>query len=411
MMKARDSLGRIGSHYLCARTLKCRTGDWPCSLQRQLSLELVQDCRSHPTQLKALTQLKTLTFDFTLDFRHVVSPDKMELMKVRGSRPRGSVDVQFVTRLSRYRWRRQTGRKPDRRGAAEGLAWPVRCRHVSRQKKGGKAAPSLPVADIVRRTPLLFFSLANRVVAPPPLPPVSVVTPRTELGMRRVRMRSGCIERWGSAFVKLKLDGLWIPLRGPLFQQARPTYSRKRMKGLSAHFPKWELVAEECPVRLSSSAFSCVTRRDSVTPSSVSDEPLDEVKASASTLRRRQRIAYQHVSEFERDRMIGLQEMGLSYRDISTRTHAAKTNQWIEVIRTQRQPGTGPRNVTTARDDRHLVRMAVTDLTASSTVLARHWSSATCLGRRFDAVSCGLDWWHICHCVGFHCPATTNASN
>ena len=44
---------------------------------------------------------------------------------------------------------------------------------------------------------------------------------------------------------------------------------------------------------------------------------------------------------------------------------------------TQRRAGTGPRNVTTARDDRHLVRITVTDRTASSTVLSRRWSTAT----------------------------------
>ena len=36
-----------------------------------------------------------------------------------------------------------------------------------------------------------------------------------------------------------------------------------------------------------------------------------------------------------------------------------------------------PRNVTTARDDRHLVRMAVTDRIASSTVLSRRWGTGT----------------------------------
>ncbi|KAJ4444493.1 hypothetical protein ANN_06285 [Periplaneta americana] len=62
--------------------------------------------------------------------------------------------------------------------------------------------------------------------------------------------------------------------------------------------------------------------------------------------------------------------------------HAATTvmrvwNQWIEEGRTQRRAGTGPRNVSTAWDDRHLVCMAVTDRTASSTVLSRRWSIAT----------------------------------
>ena len=45
-------------------------------------------------------------------------------------------------------------------------------------------------------------------------------------------------------------------------------------------------------------------------------------------------------------------------------------NQWREEGRTQRRAVTAPHNVTTARDDRHLVRMTVTDRTASSTVLS-----------------------------------------
>ncbi|KAJ8872507.1 hypothetical protein PR048_026113 [Dryococelus australis] len=119
-----------------------------------------------------------------------------------------------------------------------------------------------------------------------------------------------------------------------------------------------------------------------VTPSSISGEPSKDVKASAAMPSRRQRALYQHVSEFERSRMIGLRETGLSYRDISARTgHPATTvmrvwNQSIEEGRTQRRAGTVPRNVTTAWDDRHLVRVAVTDRTASSTALARHWSTA-----------------------------------
>ena len=51
-------------------------------------------------------------------------------------------------------------------------------------------------------------------------------------------------------------------------------------------------------------------------------------------------------------------------------------NQWREEGRMQRRAGTGSRNVTTARDDCHLVCVAMTDHTASSTVLSRRWSTA-----------------------------------
>ncbi|KAJ8897004.1 hypothetical protein PR048_002350 [Dryococelus australis] len=108
-----------------------------------------------------------------------------------------------------------------------------------------------------------------------------------------------------------------------------------------------------------SSTLSCVTGKVRGTPSSVSEEPSNEVKAIAGMPRRLRKAPYQHVSEFELGRMIGLRE-----------TEG----------RTQLRAGTGPRNVTTARNDRHLVRMAVTDHTASSTVLARHWSTATGVG-------------------------------
>ncbi|KAJ8889556.1 hypothetical protein PR048_009055 [Dryococelus australis] len=48
-----------------------------------------------------------------------------------------------------------------------------------------------------------------------------------------------------------------------------------------------------------SNALSCVTGKVRVTPSSVSEEPSNEVKASASTPRQRQMTPYQHVSELE----------------------------------------------------------------------------------------------------------------
>ena len=89
------------------------------------------------------------------------------------------------------------------------------------------------------------------------------------------------------------------------------------------------------------------------------------------------------MSAFKRGRIFGLREAGLSYRYIEARTGHACTsvtrvwNQWREEDRTQSREGTGSRNVTTARDDRHLIRMAVKDRIASSTVLSRRWSTAT----------------------------------
>ncbi|GFV30733.1 transposable element Tc1 transposase [Trichonephila clavipes] len=53
------------------------------------------------------------------------------------------------------------------------------------------------------------------------------------------------------------------------------------------------------------------------------------------------------------------------------------SKQWTDEGWTARKSGSGPRNVTSARDDRRLVRMAQTDRTASSRQLAAQWSTAT----------------------------------
>ena len=62
------------------------------------------------------------------------------------------------------------------------------------------------------------------------------------------------------------------------------------------------------------------------------------MKASAGMPRQRERAQYQQVSAFERGRMVGLRDAGLSNSDIETRTgHAATTvmcvwNQWREEV-------------------------------------------------------------------------------
>ena len=89
------------------------------------------------------------------------------------------------------------------------------------------------------------------------------------------------------------------------------------------------------------------------------------------------RAQYQQVNAFEQGRMVCLQEAGVTYYDIAAMTVMRVWNQWREEGHTQRRAGTGPHNVTTAWDDRHLVRIAMTDHTASSTVLSQLWSTAT----------------------------------
>ncbi|GFY31685.1 transposable element Tcb2 transposase [Trichonephila clavipes] len=50
--------------------------------------------------------------------------------------------------------------------------------------------------------------------------------------------------------------------------------------------------------------------------------------------------------------------------------------QWIDEHLTTRKTGSGRRKLTSARDHRHLLRMAVNDRTASSRQLAVRWSTA-----------------------------------
>ncbi|GFV14635.1 transposable element Tc1 transposase [Trichonephila clavipes] len=51
--------------------------------------------------------------------------------------------------------------------------------------------------------------------------------------------------------------------------------------------------------------------------------------------------------------------------------------QWTNEHRTTQKPGSERRKVTSARDDRHLIRMAVNDHAASSRLLAARWSTST----------------------------------
>ncbi|GFU27996.1 transposable element Tc1 transposase [Trichonephila clavipes] len=98
---------------------------------------------------------------------------------------------------------------------------------------------------------------------------------------------------------------------------------------------------------------------------------------------RRKGAKFEQISEFERDKIVGLREAGLSYRAVAARvqrnssTIMRVSKQWTDEGRTARKSVSGPRNVTSAREDRRLVRMAQTDRTAFSRQLAAQWSTAT----------------------------------
>ncbi|GFX64835.1 transposable element Tc1 transposase [Trichonephila clavipes] len=99
--------------------------------------------------------------------------------------------------------------------------------------------------------------------------------------------------------------------------------------------------------------------------------------------RRRKGAKFEETLEFERGKIVGLREAGLSYRAVATRVQRNSSTvvrvwkKWTDEGRTARKSGNGLQNVTSARNDRRLVRMAQTDHTASSRQLAARWAAAT----------------------------------
>ncbi|GFV16972.1 uncharacterized protein TNCV_1768831 [Trichonephila clavipes] len=77
--------------------------------------------------------------------------------------------------------------------------------------------------------------------------------------------------------------------------------------------------------------------------------------------------------------IIGLRGGGFSYRAIGARVQRNSSTvirvwkQWTDEHGTTRKTGSGRRKVTSARDDRHLLRMAVNNHTASSRQLVYYY--------------------------------------
>ena len=93
--------------------------------------------------------------------------------------------------------------------------------------------------------------------------------------------------------------------------------------------------------------------------------------------RRRIRAHYEQMSEFERGRAIGLKEAGWTNRRIARhlcRSDAAIRRCWEEWVnngRYQRQNGSGRPRATTEREDRAIVRAAVTAPDSSLSTIHR----------------------------------------
>ena len=91
----------------------------------------------------------------------------------------------------------------------------------------------------------------------------------------------------------------------------------------------------------------------------------------------RRRNGYQHVSEFDSGRIVAYRECGLSFRDIATRIGRNPTtvmriwNRWVQEGHTERHAGSQRPPATNAREDRHVVRSALQDRTATSRTLSQ----------------------------------------
>ncbi|GFT02135.1 uncharacterized protein TNCV_84241 [Trichonephila clavipes] len=101
--------------------------------------------------------------------------------------------------------------------------------------------------------------------------------------------------------------------------------------------------------------------------------------------RRKQRSAFDQVSEFDRGRIEVYRERdcGLSFREIGSRVGRNQTtviwicDHWMQLGTTDRRGRSHPPQCTTSREDRQIVHMAVTDRSVASRTVAQHIESVT----------------------------------
>ncbi|GFY25808.1 transposable element Tcb1 transposase [Trichonephila clavipes] len=98
---------------------------------------------------------------------------------------------------------------------------------------------------------------------------------------------------------------------------------------------------------------------------------------------RKQLSAFDQVSEFNRGRIVAYQDCGLSFREIGSRVGRNQTtvkricDRWMQEGTTDRCDRSHPPQCTTSREERQIVRMAVTDRSVTSRTVAQHIESVT----------------------------------
>ncbi|GFW52967.1 transposable element Tcb1 transposase [Trichonephila clavipes] len=99
--------------------------------------------------------------------------------------------------------------------------------------------------------------------------------------------------------------------------------------------------------------------------------------------RRKQQSVFDQVSEFNRGRIVTYPDCRLSFKEISTRVGRNQTTViricdcWMQEGTTDRRGGSHPPQCTTSLEDRQIVRIAVTDRSVTSRIIAQPIESET----------------------------------
>ncbi|GFV12235.1 transposable element Tcb1 transposase [Trichonephila clavipes] len=115
----------------------------------------------------------------------------------------------------------------------------------------------------------------------------------------------------------------------------------------------------------------------------VSSSTVEEDRALCIISRRKYRSAFDQVSEFDRGRIVAYRDCGLSFREIGSRVERNQTtvvricDRSMEESITDRRGRSHLPQCTTSREDRQIVRIAVTDCSVTSRTIAQHIESVT----------------------------------
>ncbi|GFX38493.1 transposable element Tcb1 transposase [Trichonephila clavipes] len=112
--------------------------------------------------------------------------------------------------------------------------------------------------------------------------------------------------------------------------------------------------------------------------------------------RRKQRSAFDQVSEFDRERIETYRDCGLSFRQIDGRVGRNQTtvmricDRWMQEGTMDRRGRSHPPQCTISGEYRQIVRMAVTDRSVTSRTVAHHIESVTHHSMSVRTIRCRL---------------------